>query len=220
MQTAILIPARRHSSRLPDKMLLDICGKAAVRRVYDAAISSRADRVSIVTDDAEIATHGDQSIRVDTQTVNGTERCALALDQLPREYERICIVAGDETCITPEQINIMLQASADGHVWTAVCHQPQRAVTTVDVSGRIVTRFSRTSSLPYAALGVYVYPRELLHAYYWQWSMTARERSDGVELMRTFEAGIPIFAAVLDHPGYGLNTSADADAMRDYIAKR
>ena len=50
-----LIPARRASSRLPNKALLDIAGLPMVVRVARQALASQARDVVVATDDDEIA---------------------------------------------------------------------------------------------------------------------------------------------------------------------
>ena len=47
----IIIPARFSSERLPGKALRDICGKPLIQRVYECAIQSSAELVTVATDD-------------------------------------------------------------------------------------------------------------------------------------------------------------------------
>ena len=49
-----LIPARRASTRLPDKVLADLAGKPMVVHVADRARASGARLVVVATDDAEV----------------------------------------------------------------------------------------------------------------------------------------------------------------------
>lgn len=224
MQTAFLIPARYGSSRLPGKPLIHIAGAEAICYPFQACgrVAGENDLVRVVTDDGRIATAvGPQNaIFVTKEVANGTERCVLALDQIPDEYEQICIIAGDETCVTPANIKALVEASRPDEVWTAVCRNPGAAVTTVKVDEGRVTEFSRSNELPFAALGMYVYHRRILRRYYYQWPMTACERNYGIELLRPFIEGIPVHAVEVDHPGYGLNTAADADLIEAWLNER
>ena len=52
--TAVLIPARMGSSRLPGKPLIKLGGKAMIQRVYDECIKSKLDTY-VLTDDWAIA---------------------------------------------------------------------------------------------------------------------------------------------------------------------
>ena len=217
MPTAYLIPARYGSSRFPGKMLTPIRGAAAVEFPFHAcgAVAGENDLVRVVTDDGRIAdaVGRQNAIFVTKEVANGTERCALALKFIPPEFTRVVIVAGDETCVTPANLAEMLAKVPTGCIGTAVSRFNQPAVTTVEVDYGVISQFERSNALDYAALGLYVYPRAALMEYYYQWPMTARERIDGIELLRPFERGETISAVCVDHPGYGLNTHADADLI-------
>ena len=52
--TAILIPARYHSSRFPGKPLCDLGGKTMIERVYDTCLKTSLDTF-VLTDDERIA---------------------------------------------------------------------------------------------------------------------------------------------------------------------
>ena len=57
-ETSVLaiIPARYHSTRLPGKALLDICGRPMIEHVYRrASAAARSTRVLVATDDERIA---------------------------------------------------------------------------------------------------------------------------------------------------------------------
>ena len=55
MKIIALIPARLNSTRLPNKLLRDICGKTLIRRTYEAKKnSSLFDDVLVVTNSEEI----------------------------------------------------------------------------------------------------------------------------------------------------------------------
>src|SRR5699024_2753810 len=56
MSFLAIIPARRHSLRLPDKPLLDIAGAPMVVRTAQQAARSKAERVVVATDDPCIQT--------------------------------------------------------------------------------------------------------------------------------------------------------------------
>src|ERR1051326_3382012 len=54
MKTAIVIPARFASSRLPGKPLLKETGKYLIQHVYEQAAGGNAERVIVATDDQRI----------------------------------------------------------------------------------------------------------------------------------------------------------------------
>src|SRR5205823_8915844 len=54
MRTAVIIPARYASTRLPGKPLLRDTGKYLIQHVYERACQSRAGLVIVATDDERI----------------------------------------------------------------------------------------------------------------------------------------------------------------------
>jgi 3-deoxy-manno-octulosonate cytidylyltransferase (CMP-KDO synthetase) len=105
-----LIPARRASSRLPDKALLDIAGLPMVVRVARQALASEASAVVVATDDAEIVRvcqqHGVVSVMTDAHHPSGSDRLAQACRLLNLPDEQLVVnVQGDEPLIDPQLIN-------------------------------------------------------------------------------------------------------------------
>jgi len=105
----VLIPARRASTRLPDKALADLGGKPMVVRVAEVAVASGAGRVVVATDDQEIAAavrvHGHEAILTRTDHPTGTDRLAEAAHQLGLRDEAIVVnLQGDEPAMPPQLV--------------------------------------------------------------------------------------------------------------------
>src|SRR5260221_8571859 len=80
MRTAIVIPARYASSRLPAKPLLCETGKYLVQHVYERACQSSAVEVVVATDDARIVqavrSFGGRGAMTRAHHANGTDPVA------------------------------------------------------------------------------------------------------------------------------------------------
>ena len=112
--TAIIIPARIASVRLPGKVLKDIHGKPMIRHVYDAASKAAlASDVFVATPDEEIINvvngFGGRSILTrEHSTMLG--RCSEAAEHLDKlGYKDIVVVGGDEPMLKPEMIDLALR---------------------------------------------------------------------------------------------------------------
>ena len=124
-----LIPARRASSRLADKVLADIDGKPMVVRVAEKAALSGATRVVVATDDNEIKAaveaHGFAALMTRGDHASGTDRLAECSVQLGLANDAIVVnVQGDEPLISPALINAVageLARRPDCAIATA-CH--------------------------------------------------------------------------------------------------
>ncbi len=113
MSTIVIIPARLGSSRLPNKVILDICGKPMVQHVYEAA--KKAEGVL----DVFIATDSDKVEKVCRNFTNnvimtsekhesGTDRLAEAIEGL--DCENVINVQGDEPLIDPRLITALARS--------------------------------------------------------------------------------------------------------------
>src|SRR5439155_19365580 len=81
MKTAIIIPARYHSSRLPGKPLLRETGKYLIQHVYERACQARnIDSVIVATDDSRIVaaveSFNGRAVMTSPDHVSGTDRVA------------------------------------------------------------------------------------------------------------------------------------------------
>src|SRR5467141_985644 len=99
MKTAIIIPARYASSRLPGKPLLRQTGKYLVQHVYERACESRrASEVIVATDDPRIlaAVHsfGGRAVMTRRDHPSGTDRVAEVVRGLDADV--IVNLQGDE----------------------------------------------------------------------------------------------------------------------------
>ncbi|MEN3031677.1 3-deoxy-manno-octulosonate cytidylyltransferase [Chromobacterium amazonense] len=159
----VVIPARLASSRLPGKPLADIAGKPMVVRVAEQAAKSRAARVIVATDHADIlaacAAHGVEAVLTREDHASGTDRLAEVAAKLALPADaRVVNVQGDEPLIDPALIDRLaaLLEETDAPVATlahaihdAADHfNPNIVKVALDKQGRALY-FSR-AAIPYA----------------------------------------------------------------------
>lgn len=107
MRYTIIIPARLHSSRLPEKPLALIEGVPMVVRVAQQAMRSNAHRVVVATDHPSILEalrpYNIEGILTKARHPTGTDRLAEAVSALNLEDDEIVVnVQGDEPLLPPE----------------------------------------------------------------------------------------------------------------------
>ena len=159
-----LIPARRASSRLPDKMMADIGGKPMVVRVAEKAAQSGASEVWVATDDAAIKSaveaRGFGALLTRVDHASGTDRLAEAATLLHLADDTIVVnVQGDEPLISAALINAVAQelAGRDDCAMATACHPLSEAaemfnpniVKVVLDAGNTALYFSR-ATIPWA----------------------------------------------------------------------
>lgn len=242
----LVIPARRRSTRLPDKLLLRETGQTVLQHTYEAACRARLPRtIVIATDDQEIAAEAKQFgapvVMTRVECPSGTDRVAEAVRQLP-EAQIVVNLQGDEPDIAPEAIDILVKSLlADPEAGMATLATPIRTRAALDDpacvkvvfddAGRALY-FSR-SPIPHARewddallraepavffqhVGIYAYRRELLLRL--ATLPPARiETIEKLEQLRVLAAGETILVSEIDEPICGIDTPADYAA---FVARR
>lgn len=120
MHTAIIIPARYASTRLPGKPLVMIGGQTMLQRVVRLSLAAAADlnNVSVVvaTDDERIRQHcqtiGVNAVMTSKEALTGTDRVAEAVRQMPSPPDFILNMQGDAPLTPPEFLRAMINAFA------------------------------------------------------------------------------------------------------------
>ncbi|MDA9199424.1 3-deoxy-manno-octulosonate cytidylyltransferase [Schleiferiaceae bacterium] len=106
MKKIIVIPARLASTRLPNKVLLDLKGKTILQRVYEQCIKVKEAAVFIATDSLEVkkscSDYTQNVIMTSVEHKSGTDRITEAIKEL--DFEAIVNVQGDEPFINPSLI--------------------------------------------------------------------------------------------------------------------
>lgn len=135
MRTAIIIPARFASTRLPGKMLLDETGKPLIQHVFEQAQQVKdIQRVIVAVDDerieAVIKKLGGETMMTDPAHPNGTSRLAEVAAKL-KDIDAIVNIQGDEPEIEPEKIDTLMTVFKNGkaNMGTLVTPFPADATT-------------------------------------------------------------------------------------------
>jgi len=238
----LVIPARRRSTRLPEKLLLRKTGKTVLEHTYEAACQTRCpELVLIATDDAEIAREARQFgagvVMTSPDCLSGTDRVAEAAGQIgPAEI--IINLQGDEPEIDPVVVDQLAESLlADPSAAMATLATPIRDRTLLDdpscvkvvfdPHGRAMY-FSR-SAIPHVRdwdqdyletepalfhqhIGVYAYRRELLLRLA-QLPPGRFEQLEKLEQLRVLEQGETILVTEIDEPTHGIDTLEDYAAF-------
>lgn len=242
----LVIPARRRSTRLPDKMLLRAGGKSVIQHTYEASLKVRnAQLVLIATDDEEIAAEarrfGALAVMTSPDCPSGTDRVAEAVAAYPAA-EVIVNLQGDEPDADAEAIDRLFEllennpAAAMATLATPIrerhkLEDPSCVKVTFDNAGRALY-FSR-SPIPHARewddnllaaeppvfhqhIGIYGYRRSLLMQMP-QWPVGQLEQIEKLEQLRVLENGESILVAVTQQATRGIDTPEDFAA---FVARR
>jgi 3-deoxy-manno-octulosonate cytidylyltransferase (CMP-KDO synthetase) len=236
MKTAIVIPARYGSRRLPGKPLLRTTGKYLIQHVYEQASQSRrASRVVVATDDprieAAVSGFGGEVVMTRRDHPSGTDRVAEVARRLDADV--IVNLQGDEPLIDPatlDQLADLVHEDRLADVGTLATpftsvdqwRDPNCVKVVCDARGRALY-FSR-SPIPYVRdgqpdlgakpacfllhLGLYAYRRDfLLHLA--ASPPAPLEQLEQLEQLRILAMGRPMRVALTRHAAPGVDTFAD-----------
>ena len=127
MKTAIIIPARFGSSRLPGKPLLQQTGKPLIQYTYEAATKAGANYVIVATDDERIKTavegFGGEVMMTSETHETGSSRVAEVAQHLDAQI--IINLQGDEPEIEPDSLKKLIEV----HKLASTSDQPAFAST-------------------------------------------------------------------------------------------
>ena len=236
MSSAIVIPARYESTRLPAKALLRATGKYLVQHVYEQALKVRGiDQVVIATDDsrimAAVAEFGGKAVMTRKDHPSGTDRIAEAASGIQADI--VINLQGDEPLLDPTYLELLNQLMLDDPAAEMATlavpvrneetyHNPNAVKVVCDRSGNALY-FSR-SPIPYVRdalpdfhaeppkflhhLGLYAYRREALMKFA-TLAPHPLEESEKLEQLRALGYGWRIRVGVVPRAGHGVDTPAD-----------
>jgi 3-deoxy-manno-octulosonate cytidylyltransferase (CMP-KDO synthetase) len=231
----ILIPARRASTRLPEKLLLAQTGQPLIAHTCRrAALAFGPDAVMVCADDpAVVAAATAAGVRAQmtrAEHQSGTDRIAEVAAKLSAPI--IINVQGDEPDIDPAHIRLVADL-LHRHAWAGMAtlctpgtleHQnnPNNVKVVLGANDRALwfTRapapWDRDAQAPsrqcFRHLGIYAYRREILLGY-GALPPSRLEQMEKLEQLRAVEAGVGIACAPVERAAPGIDVQADYDAF-------
>ncbi len=241
MKTAVIIPARMGSMRFPGKVLADLGGKPVIQHVWENAMRSKADSVTVAADDPRVEqavkAFGGHVVMTKPSHPSGSDRVWEAAQST--DAELIVNVQGDEPFLPHEVIDSLIDAmhGADAPAMGTVvlpCSRadiaanpnlPKVVLTTDDYA----LYFSR-SMIPYLReggeetevyrhWGIYAYRRETL-AKFVSLPEGRLERCEKLEQLRALENGIRIKVIKTSFDSIGIDTPDDLVRAQEFLARR
>ncbi len=239
-----IIPARIGSTRLPEKVLLDIAGKPMIQRVYERARKSPfLDRLVVATDDDRIHTQvlafGGESIKTSPLQPSGTDRVEEAARSLGvKEEDLVVNIQGDQPLFEPGMIDEVAGLfHGDPQVEMGVLVHPIRTpaelanpsvVKVVFDQKNFALYFSR-SPMPYVIspaippsyykhIGPYAYKMSFLSKFV-KLERGVLEQWESLEQLRALEHGYRIKVQETQFDSQEVDTPQDLEKVRELVLK-
>ena len=237
--TAIIIPARLASKRLPNKPLLEINSKTMIEHVWENAINSQLGTVIVATDSQEIIDVIQRRNGIACMTSenhqSGTDRIYEALNFFDQNQaiEKVINLQGDLPTIDQfalkEVLNLLDSAKVDIGTLVAPFNdfdEMQKAQyvkaecyfksNSIKARANNFTRIANKEKMEnlYHHVGIYSYRREALEKFV-KLKQTNREKEEKLEQLRAIENNMHIEVSLINSPILGIDTQEDLDNIRE-----
>lgn len=239
MKVVGVIPARYQSTRFPGKPLAEILGKPMIYHVYHACSQAELlDQVLVATDDEKITKVCDEYdipwVMTSSRHPTGTDRVAEVSQKI--EADLYVNIQGDEPMILPSTIDAAVKPFLEDDE-IQVSNLCARILEPDELMDTNVIKVVRTPS----SIGVYLsrqpipYPRDRKDVQYYKQvcvygfrkepllrfldtPQTYLERTEGVELLRFLEIGVPVKFIEVDGGSAAVDTPSDLARVQELMA--
>ena len=241
MKTAIIIPARMASQRLPNKPMVKINGIPMIERVWKQGINSKIGDVYVACSEDEvfdlISSKGGKAIMTDPNLPSGTDRVFAAFNLLDNkdEYESIINLQGDMPLIDSiniQNVNIPLENGYDiGTIATNISSDEEKNenITKVsidwkkeDVVGNSLDfyKFSKKQFTNiYQHVGIYSFKPIALRKFV-SLPASKNEIDRKLEQLRAIDAGIKIGITYVENVPISVDTVEDLMLIENILKNR
>ncbi|MBF0122326.1 MAG: 3-deoxy-manno-octulosonate cytidylyltransferase [Candidatus Omnitrophica bacterium] len=244
MKAVGVLPARWASTRLPGKVLVDICGKPLVQHVWERVRQcKRLSEVIIACDESNVLERckafGANAVLTSRDHPSGSDRVSEATSR--SDADIIVNIQADEPLIDPVLIDDLVLALENDEACVVATpikrigsaldfNNPNIVKVVVDVNGHALY-FSRAAipfkrdgepsdhSRYFRHLGLYAYRRDFLFTYC-QWSKSFLEQEECLEQLRILEAGYKIKCVETDVDSIGVDTHEDVQKVINLLRRK
>ena len=243
-KTAIIIPIRMGSSRLPGKFHADINGKAMILHIIDRARETNLTNIFVACDHQDhfnlVENYGAKAIMTGTHHQSGSDRVYEALEIIdPSEtFEYIINLQGDIPFVSSDTILSVLSeldSDQDADISTMLTpldnledlHKKNFVKAVFDVNrhalyfSRLAIPFAEDNSKTqyYHHIGIYGYRRQALTKFVYL-PESKLEISEKLEQLRALENGMKIRIGLTDDLPISVDVPEDLIIARNYVSSR
>lgn len=241
MKTVCVIPARYASTRMPGKMLMDICGHPMLWWVYQNASKVKEfDEIYIATDEDKVR---EVCEGFGAKVLMTTSNCSCLIDRLYEvsqvvEADYYVSINGDEPILEPEVMPKVLPDFVDNEkpVVRGLAREFTNPAEVIDPGNMKMAigqggycLYRSRSPIPYPQtttdftykkyVGVELFNKKALE-FYVNTEPTELEKIEDIGALRFLEYGIPIHYDIVESNSLSVDTPKDLEHIRKIIKER
>ena len=237
----LIIPARLASTRLPNKLLLEIENKSIIQRTYECALEAIGsnEKIIIATDSLEIEKHcrtfGANIIMTSKECLTGTDRVAEVSEKI--EADQYINLQGDEPIFPSKELSLFIKTVRKDPrvVYTAITKiKKESDFRNLSIPKMIFSNsnrllYSSRAAVPsskdnsfknaYKHVCIYAFNKDHLKTFKSQTSKTEFEKQEDLEINRFLEMDITVKCSYLKSCGKAIDTIKDFNEVSDLISK-
>lgn len=236
-----VIPARYASTRLPHKLLQNLCGKSILQWTWESASGAHLlDKLIIASDHPEIEQEarkiGAEVVSTSNQHTSGTDRIAEAVRDIDTKF--VINIQADEPLIHPSIIDSLAQEMlANKNLSMATVKkriEDKREMESPDTVKVVCDKldfaiyFSRlpipyyrgkNDNIYHKHLGIYSYTKDFLYTFK-NLPASKLEKAEKLEQLRAIEAGYKIKVIETHFDSFGIDTQDDLDEAERMLMEK
>lgn len=246
-KTIAIIPARLHSTRLPEKLILDLAGVPLIIRTCQAISNSKyIDEVVVAVDSPKLQTiceqYGYKSIMTDENINSGSDRIYAAYQKLEKDYTYIINVQGDEPLIKAEDLDNLIEQFEKSKCDVGTIYKKISDINQLKSSDNVKVIFNERGEAIYFSrsiipflrdinpdeylekhdffkhIGIYIYTEKSLSAFV-SLEQSNLEKAEKLEQLRLIENGYKIFCCETKNEIHGVDTQDDYEYVKKMFEK-
>jgi 3-deoxy-manno-octulosonate cytidylyltransferase (CMP-KDO synthetase) len=233
-----MIPARMDSKRFPGKVLWEFKGFPMIEHVYRrATLVIDPKNIFITSSDSIILNHmnkiGANTIRSNKSHLDGTSRCAEALNNL--NYRFIIVLQADEILIDTDHIHTIrneIIRNSTGKFWNLVSRLEIKSdlynlnvvKSIVEPNGTINSIFREPPSNGvkyrdiYKIMGVIAYEKQSIIQLNKDLKSSPLGQENTIEQLKILSGSSPLHSVKVNYSYPSINTKADIELVENFIA--
>jgi 3-deoxy-manno-octulosonate cytidylyltransferase (CMP-KDO synthetase) len=239
MKNAIVIPARLKSSRLKNKLLIEVEGKSVLQYTVENAMkSTKANRIIVATEDLEIKRHID-SMKYGIECIKtpqyncGTERVKHIVKEHLPNYEKVINLQADEPMFRSSSLDDVFDAiSSENAIASAYAfitdkkeYESQHVIKLTMNVFDMALYFSR-SPIPFGGLNGanHFYKHIGTYGFYVKTLMelpstSNYQKTENLEQLAWLENGYNIKMVRINYPTIGIDVLDDIKSFKEALIK-
>lgn len=242
MSYIVAVPARLKSTRISDKLLIKINNyECILHTLLQISVCVPKEKIYVFTDSIEIQNvvieSGFNSLIVDSECVNGTERISKGLSILEKTFDHVLLIHGDQPLLNPSNIYTLIKFWESSryksdtntmHTLHSKCEPNNTSIAKIAMTNGgkwlyisrqdIPSGYEKHDNILYKHIGICMFHKSMLLNYK-NLTDTPLQINEDNEWLKLLENDYNIFSTEVEFQDRDLNTFDDLNYIKTKLLK-